>query len=110
MIKKTLGGKMRELTAEQIQKNYDSLINTIQLHITGDRKEKVLKMYEDMKDRFMMAPASAKEHYHNAMYGGYVDHILRVVDLSLKVKELWEKHYHCVICAVVGFVLGAIIL
>ena len=43
MIKKTLGGKMRELTAEQIQKNYDSLINTIQLHITGDRKEKVLK-------------------------------------------------------------------
>ena len=36
-----------------------------------------------------MAPASAKEHYHNAMYGGYVDHILRVVDLSLKVKELW---------------------
>ena len=92
MIKKTLGGKMRELTAEQIQKNYDSLINTIQLHITGDRKEKVLKMYEDMKDRFMMAPASAKEHYHNAMYGGYVDHILRVVDLSLKVKELWEKN------------------
>ena len=92
MIKKTLGGKMRELTAEQIQKNYDSLINTIQLHITGDRKEKVLKMYEDMKDRFMMAPASAKEHYHNAMYGGYVDHILRVVDLSLKVKELWEQN------------------
>ncbi len=77
MIKKTLGGKMRELTAEQIQKNYDSLINTIQLHITGDRKEKVLKMYEDMKDRFMMAPASAKEHYHNAMYGGYVDQDLQ---------------------------------
>jgi len=68
MIKKTLGGKMRELTAEQIQKNYDSLINTIQLHITGDRKEKVLKMYEDMKDRFMMAPASAKEHYHNVWW------------------------------------------
>ena len=26
------------------------------------------------------------------MYGGYVDHILRVVDLSLKVKELWEQN------------------
>ena len=91
MIKKTNGGKMRELTAEQIQKNYDTLINTIQLHITGNRKEKVLKMHNDMKDRFMMAPASAKEHYHNAMLGGYVDHILRVVDFSLKVKELWEQ-------------------
>ena len=91
MTKKTNGGKMRELTAEQIQKNYDTLINTIQLYVTGDRKEKVLKMYDDMKDRFMMAPASAKEHYHNAMLGGYVDHILRVVDFSLKVKELWEQ-------------------
>ena len=42
MTKKTNGGKMRELTAEKIQENYDSLLNTIQLHITGDRKEKVL--------------------------------------------------------------------
>ena len=92
MTKKTNGGKMRELTAEKIQENYDSLLNTIQLHITGDRKEKVLKMHNDMKDRFMMAPASAKEHYHNAMYGGYVDHILRVVDLSLKIKDLWEQN------------------
>jgi len=91
MTKKMSGGKMRELTAEQIQKNYDTLINTIQLYVTGDRKDKVLKMYEDMKDRFMMAPASAKEHYHNAMLGGYVDHINRVVDFSLKVKELWEQ-------------------
>ena len=83
------GGKMREFTAEQIQKNYDTLINTIQLYVTGDRKDKVIKMYNDMEDRFMMAPASAKEHYHNAMLGGYVDHINRVVDLSLKVKEMW---------------------
>jgi len=26
------------------------------------------------------------------------------------VKELWDKHYHCVICAVAGFILGAIII
>jgi hypothetical protein len=26
------------------------------------------------------------------------------------IKELWEKHSHCVICAVAGFVLGAIII
>ena len=83
---------MRELTAEQIQDNYKKLINNIQLYITGDRKDKVLKMYNDMEDRFMMAPASAKEHYHNAMLGGYVDHINRVVDLSLKIKELWEQN------------------
>ena len=26
------------------------------------------------------------------------------------VESLWMKHSHCVICAVAGFVLGAIIL
>ena len=31
-------------------------------------------------------------------------------DALSKIKELWEKHYHCVISAVVGFVLGAIII
>jgi hypothetical protein len=31
-------------------------------------------------------------------------------NIKNKVKELWEKYYHCVICAVAGFVLGAIIL
>ena len=83
---------MRELTAEQIQDNYKQLLNTVQLYITGDRKDKVLKMYNELEDRISMAPASAKEHYHNAMLGGYIDHILRVVDLSLKVKEMWIQN------------------
>jgi len=38
----------------------------------------------------MFAPASAKEHYHNAMPGGYVEHILHIVNHSLKLKQLWE--------------------
>ena len=31
-------------------------------------------------------------------------------NIKNKVKELWEKHYHCVISAVAGLILGAIIL
>ena len=31
-------------------------------------------------------------------------------DIKNKVKELWNKHSHCVICADAGFILGAIIL
>ena len=31
-------------------------------------------------------------------------------NIKNKVKELWENHYHCVISAVVGFVIGAIII
>jgi hypothetical protein len=31
-------------------------------------------------------------------------------NIKNKIKELWDKHYHCVICAVAGFILGAIII
>jgi len=33
-----------------------------------------------------------------------------IEEIKNKVKEFWEKNYHCVICAVVGFILGAIIV
>ena len=31
-------------------------------------------------------------------------------DIKDKVKGLWNKYNHCIICAVAGFVLGAIVL
>ena len=33
-----------------------------------------------------------------------------IEEIKNKIKELWEKHHHCVISAVAGFVLGVIIL
>ena len=50
---------MKKLTAEQIQTNWTKLIDTIEGFIGDDRKENLLKMYDDFKDRMMFAPASA---------------------------------------------------
>ena len=36
-------------------------------------------------------PASHKKEYHNAFPGGYVDHVLRVVDCALKLHKVWEE-------------------
>tara|TARA_R100001440_G_scaffold5140_1_gene11168 strand:+ start:289 stop:393 length:105 start_codon:yes stop_codon:yes gene_type:complete len=33
-----------------------------------------------------------------------------IEEIKDKVKDIWGKHSHCVIWAVAGFVLGAIIL
>ncbi len=33
-----------------------------------------------------------------------------IEEIKNRMKELWAEHSHCVICAVAGFVLGAIIL
>jgi len=81
---------MRKLSAEQIQNNWTKLIDTIEGFISDDRKENLLKFYDDFKERMMFAPASGREHFHNAMPGGYVEHILHIIQFSLQLKEVWE--------------------
>ena len=83
---------MKKLTAEQIQTNWNTLIEIIDSYIGDGRRDNLLKMYDDFKDRMMFAPASAKDAFHNAMPGGYVEHILHIVSHSLELKQLWEKN------------------
>ena len=82
---------MRKLSAEQIQDNWQELIDIINKYISDDRKESLLIMYDYFKDRMMFAPASGREHFHNPMPGGYVEHILHVINNSLEIKHLWKK-------------------
>jgi predicted HD phosphohydrolase len=83
---------MKQLTAEQIQNNWEELIAIINKYISEDRKENLLKMYDDFKERMMFAPASAKADFHNAMPGGYVEHILHIISFSLELKQIWANN------------------
>ena len=47
-------------------------------------------MYDYFEDRMCVAPASGTEHFHNAHVGGYVEHVLHVVDLALKFTNVWD--------------------
>lgn len=80
------------LTPDQLQENFNKLIVYIEQHITGERKEKLLKLYNDHADRIATMPASGNENYHNCFIGGYVDHILRVIDIALDISSVWSKH------------------
>ena len=79
------------LTAEQIQSNYDVLMGNIESYITGDRKEKLLAFYKKYEERIILMPAAHKKEYHNAFPGGYVEHVNRVVRCALKQYELWKE-------------------
>jgi len=80
-----------KLTADQIAQNWDELLNIIKTEFTGDRKVKLLAMYNDLEDRMAMSPASSFNHYHNAFPGGYVEHVLRVIKCAQEVHMLWTK-------------------
>ena len=79
------------LTAEQIQGNWDTFTSYIETHITGDRKQALLDFYAQYQERIMLMPAAHKKEYHNAFPGGYVEHVNRVVRCALKQAKLWEE-------------------
>ena len=78
-------------TAEELQESYNKFLSYITTYIASPRKEALLALYEDHAERIMMMPASGTEHYHNCFVGGYVDHVIRVMDAALKIKDLWES-------------------
>lgn len=81
-----------QLTAEQIQENYQIFLTNIETYIESPRKEALLTYYKSIEDHLVLAPASIRETYHNCLPGGYVDHINRVVKASLQLSELWSQH------------------
>mgnify|MGYP001226069451 CR=1 FL=1 len=83
---------MKELTAEQIQENWSKLRSLMTDTFEGERLENLNKMYDYFEERMCIAPASGKEHYHYCHVGGYVEHILHIIQFSLQLKDLWEKN------------------
>lgn len=79
------------LTAEQLQKNWERHLKIVDTFITGDRKDRLKELYTTLSEEMIMAPASGKASFHNAFTGGYIDHVNRVVQCALKVKALWEE-------------------
>ena len=56
-----------QLTAEQIQSNWDELMNVIENNISSPRKEKLLEFYKQYEDRIILMPAAHKKEYHSAL-------------------------------------------
>lgn len=79
------------LTAEQIQENWDTLMEYINQYIQGDRKQQLLDFYQKYEDRIILMPAAHKKEYHNAFPGGYVEHVNRVIRCAIKQYELWKE-------------------
>ncbi len=83
---------MKQLTPDQIQENWQQLRDKITETFDGERLEKLNEMYDYFEDRMIIAPASGKEHYHNAHVGGYVEHVLHVTDCAVQLKKVWEDN------------------
>ncbi len=82
---------MKELTPEQIQENWNKLVQLVEDTFEGERKENLLKMYEYFEDRMCVAPASGKPNYHYCHIGGYMEHVLHVVETAKKLMKVYQE-------------------
>ena len=77
------------LSAEQIEKNWKEYRNRVN-ELFPNRSASLNKMYDYFEERMVMMPASSVDHFHNAFEGGYVDHVLRVMDCAESLYNTWE--------------------
>lgn len=78
------------LTPEQMVENWEKFLKNITTYIKGERGETLKAFYQKYEERFMFLPASHKKDYHNCFPGGYVEHVNRVVEASLKLHDVWK--------------------
>ena len=75
-------------TAEQIQQNWETFISYIDKYISEPRASKLKEFYSKYQERIILMPASHKKEYHNAFPGGYIEHVNRVIEGSLKLHSV----------------------
>ena len=79
------------MSTETTLKNWELLLKVVDEYISSPRKEQLTSMYEKFAERIMTAPASSHADRHNCFPGGYLDHILRVCDMSKALYDIWHK-------------------
>lgn len=75
------------LTELEIQQNWDKFIALLKL---DSRHTNLIKMYDEFANELAIAPASGNENYHNCFPGGYIDHVLRVVNCAEHLFQAWK--------------------
>jgi hypothetical protein len=80
------------MNEEKILNNWNKLIKLITDSFSGDRQKQLLDMYTYFKDRMMFTPASSHNYFHNCFPGGYVEHILNIVQYVKDIKNIWYNN------------------
>lgn len=82
---------MDKLTAQQMEQNLKKFYTLIKTHIPNERGKKLEAFYKQIEETLVMSPASSRLENHNCFPGGYLDHVIRVVEAALVMNKVWDK-------------------
>ena len=78
------------LEANEIKENWEQFRRLVN-KLFPDRADQLNVMYDELESRIALMPASSMAHFHNAFAGGYIDHVLRVIQCTDRVYESWKE-------------------
>jgi hypothetical protein len=84
-------GYQPNLTEAQLNENYEYFIEFLKEKFTGDRLEKLLKLYSEdhLGIQLCTAPASPRSDFHCGFPGGYLIHVMNVEKASRGADKLF---------------------
>jgi hypothetical protein len=82
---------MKKLSAEELELKLEQFYKYISEYISGDRKDQLIDFYKNREETLLLSPAAAKSSHHNCFAGGYIDHVLRVIEGALIIDRVWSK-------------------
>lgn len=77
---------------QELVDSYNELVDIAEKEFSSPRKEQILKLMDDLNDQIATSPASSFSYFHNCFPGGYVLHVINVVNISLDMIEIWKKY------------------
>ena len=76
---------------KDVESDKKELMEIIHSNFKGEQLNNIKLLFEHFDDRINNAPASGRPNYHNCFRGGWINHTLRVVKTSLKMKTHFEE-------------------
>jgi hypothetical protein len=78
---------------DQLDSHVEKFLDIIKSDFDGERQEQLLELYntEPYKTQLRIAPASSVGYFHNAFVGGYVLHVMNVINNAKAMFNFYKK-------------------
>lgn len=78
------------LSEQQLINNYNELLSYVEFFEDNNRVSKIYRLFEELSQQIIIAPASAYKNHHGAYIGGFVIHTLNVIKNSIALYKTWR--------------------
>lgn len=82
---------MQKLSPEQMAQNLEKFYKIIDDYLPAARAKALKSFYKKIEETLTLSPASSRSEHHNCFPGGYLDHVLKVVEAALVLNKVWDK-------------------